>query len=185
MAYEINRTLDWIGLALKRARGKLSDSANPNIVPDVILPTIDVLGWDKYLNVKAASNTALVGVESVFPATSQDWPSGIGTGGVVPEGVIRLIYHLGVFHTDELAPSHFLWLCKFDQEANVPLCLPTDSGGGVLIENNIRQTCTRMFLMKPREDFVGRVRGLNAARFLSIEYSWIDFEIGEYIPSLV
>ncbi len=182
MAYEINRTLGWIGEALDRARGKGNDSTNPRVVPDVILPKVDIFGWDSFQRMKSDFATAAVGVESVFPTLSPDWQSGLGGNASVPPGIaLRVITSMHIQH-NLIAANLIMWFGVLDREGG-STGIATETGTGTTIPQSTPLCIVRPVYLRPTETIVGRVRGLNPAATLQIFYTWIDLREGEYIQS--
>ncbi len=182
MAYEINRTLGWIGEALDRARGKGNDSSNPRVVPDVILPKVDVFGWDAFQRMKTANSTAAVGIEQVFPALDADWGAPLGGNASVPPGVaLRVITSMHIQH-NLVAANLIMWFGVLDREGG-STGVATETGTGTTIPQSTPLCIRRPVYLRPLETIIGRVRGLNAAATLQIFYTWIDFREGEYLQS--
>ncbi len=191
MAYEINRTLGWIGTALDRARGKSQDGSDPRVIPNVILPKVDVFGWEALQRMKTAISIAAVGVDNVLPLVNDDWPAGVGGGGVVPPSVaLRIVTGLHLLHDDELGPfdpgrnGHRMWVGVLDREGG-STAVPTETGPVGDIVSNTPLACTRVFFLRPLENFIGRVRAINALRQLRAVYTWIDLKEGEYISGQI
>ncbi len=181
MAYEINRTLGWIGESLDRARGKGTDASNPSVIPDVILPKVDVFGWDAFQRMKSDENSAAAGVESVFPAQTVDWPGAL-VGNVVPDSVaLRVLTGMHIQHNG-FAANLIMWFGILDREGG-STGIPTETGTAGLIPQSTPLNITRPVYLRARETIVGRVRGLNVIATLQIFYTWIDFKQGEYIQS--
>jgi len=182
MAYEINRTLSWIGEALDRARGKGQDGSDPRSIPDIIQPKVDVFGWDALQRMRTASSTAAVGIEQVFPAISADWPGGI-TGNVVPRSVpLRVITAMHIQH-NLVAANLIMWFGVLDREGG-STGVATETGTGTTIPQSTPLCIRRPVYLRPLETIIGRVRGLNPAATLQIFYTWIDLREGEYVQSL-
>ncbi len=181
-AYEINRTLGWIGEALDRARGKGSDSTNPRVVPDVIMPKVDVFGWDSFQRMKTASSQAVAGIEQVFPALSADWQAELGGNAAVPPGVaLRVITSMHIQHIGFVA-NLIMWFGVLDREGG-STGIATETGTGTAIPQSTPLCIVRPVYLRPTETIIGRVRNLNAGATLNIFYTWIDFREGEYIQS--
>jgi len=181
VAFEINRTLSWIGESLDRARGKGNDAANPRVIPDVILPKVDVFGWDAFQRLRTANSTAAVGIEQVFPALSEDWVGSI-LGNVVPRSVgLRVITSMHIQH-NLVAANLIMWFGVLDREGG-STGVATETGTGTTIPQSTPLCIIRPVYLRPTETIIGRVRGLNAAATLQIFYTWIDLKEGEYIDS--
>ncbi len=192
MAYEINRTLGWIGTALDRARGKSQDGSDPRVIPDLIMPKVDVFGWEALQRMKTDISIAAVGVDTVGPAVTEDWPATItSTGGVVPPRVaLRVITGVHILHDDTIGPfdpgrsGRRMWFGVIDREGG-STGVPTETGPVGDIIANTPLVCTRIFFLRPLENFIGRIRAINAAAQLRIVYTWIDLKEGEYISGQI
>ncbi len=189
MPYKINRRPSWIGSALNRvfgAQGGGGDTSNPEVIPDVILPGLDIFGWQAYQNMRTGTNTAAVGIENVTPPVNADWVDDGAGGGEVPSGnpliALRLMLAMHIQH-GAVAGNLIMWFGILDREGG-STGIPTETGTASTIPNNSPLNIIRPFFLRPTESFVGRVRGLNAASFLSLFFTWIDFPEGEYVKSI-
>lgn len=183
MAYSINRTLSWIGEALDRARGQTSDGSDPRVVPDVIMPTLDAFGWDRWRDrVLSAVNTAPVGDVSVFPAGgTPEWPGAVGVDGVTRLGVVRVMYNVHVEHDDNT--NRQIWIAHRKADTGAEIKIPCDS---VIVQPKFYPVAAaRMFLLLPGEFPIGRTQSIGAGNALTLRYSWFDVSPGEYAPSLL
>ncbi len=185
MAYRINRTLGWIGESLDRARGGglAGDASNPSVIPDVILPKVDIFGWEALQRMKTATATAAVGIESVQPALSDDWVGILGGAGVPRSVALRIMTGVHIEH-DDTAAARRMWFGVLDREGG-STGLPTETGSATLIPNDTPLVVTRVFFLRPLETFVGRIRLLGLTSFLTIFYTWIDLREGEYISGQI
>jgi len=176
MAFFINKQPDWLVKALGRAPKE--DSGPPNFIPDTISPTVDTFGWDRYGGVQYDTSVGAASAVQVFPdIISGEW---IGAG-VVPELVVRLIYNCHVEHDDDT--NRQCWLVMRDRSTGTEIKVATDTAG--LLQPKFFPTAiTRPFLLRPRELMIGRCQTITAGKKLTMRYSWIDFNPGEYFPYL-
>jgi len=180
MSFFINRQPSWLVKALNRSPN--DDTGVPNFIPDTITPTVDVFGWEALQRSRSAISNAALGIEQVFPALSADWVGSI-LGNVVPRSVpLRIITAMHIQH-NLVAANLIMWFGVLDREG-ASTGVATETGTGTTIPQSTPLCITRPVFLRPLETIIGRVRGLNPAAELRINYTWIDLQEGEYIPGL-
>jgi len=158
----INRGFMWIRKVLEITE----QTESPQVLGEVAQPTIDVFGWERLAEVRSFDSSG-----AAAPATTVSGPA-------TPDGVLRVVLHASVVHTDT-GVDHFLWIDKVQ---------PTGGGiTGVTSPNiavpiNVDVGMTRVIHLQPGTILRGRADIALVAGALSLDLEFIDLPIGEYFP---
>ncbi len=185
MSFLINRSINWIGEALDRALGKgAGGTENPGIVPDLIMPGLDVFGWSRIAEIRSFSTAGAAAADLVDPPLVDGWIAS-GAEVVVPPNVQRLLYVCGIQHND--ATNRVVWIDRADFRGNplgityVPMPMDT---GRTAVPANCMVGLAQPIILNPGDSLRGRGVGVAGAAFLTMRVSWIDLRLGEYVPYL-
>jgi hypothetical protein len=186
VGFEINRSLSWIGQALNRIRN-LQDTGPPSVVLDEIRPGLDVFGWERLEELQSFSTSGAAGADTVDPPIVAGWDLNATTGGgMVQQGVIRIIYAAQIQHND---PANLrVWIDRADHRGN-PLGItyvkmPMDTGIATAVPSAHPVALARPILLSAGDSIRGRSQGIAAGQALALRCSWIDVQAGEYMPDL-
>ncbi len=159
----INRAFSWIK--------KVLEVTEPTDVPDRVAPLVqpgmDVFGWERL-----AGPTTHVNAGAAAPAS-------IVTGPLTPQGILRVVFHASVRHTDT-GVVHFLWIDKL---------MPT--GGGLIgitssnveVPVGVDQGLDRWIFLEPGCRIRGRAGIALVAGAIALDMNFIDLPFGEYIQT--
>lgn len=182
MAFVINRSLTWIGNALNRALGVGGGgTTGPGVVPDVIVPGIDVFGWERIDQIKSDVNQGAVGVQTVDPKVTVDWVAGPTFPAVVPDGIVRIMLYAHMQHNDPV--SRRCWLVYLDRLTNAEVKVPVDTTD--TLPAGVPAAAVRPFILRGGDGFLGRTISMAVGSAGTIRYTWLDLKEGEYVPYLL
>ncbi len=171
MAFEINKALDWIAKALGRSKKPGVSDLLPSFLEDGIRGTVDVLGWERYLERKSTS------VQGVLTAQYANGP-------VTPEGQARLIIAASVTHNAVAGKILDIQLVE-TRGSTVGLGTPiTISGISVNSLSGVNIPLLNPVLLLPG-DFIrgGRANAaFGAGEQATLFLAWLELALGEYVP---
>lgn len=162
---KIKRSFVW----LRKTLGIIDKTTLPGEVLGDVRPVIDLFGWDR------------LGEASVVSANSVVAPGATVNGDVTPDGVLRLVLHANVQHTDTNV-DHFLWIDKLAQAAGGFIVGVTSPN--VAVPVLVDQSTSGWFVLAPGDRIRGNADVALVAGALTLNTNFIDLPLGEYIPSI-
>ncbi len=158
----INRGFMWLRKVLEITE----ETESPQVLGEVAQPIIDVFGWDR------------LGEQRDWDSSGAAAPASTVLGPVTPDGVLRLVTHASLVHTDT-GVDHILWIDKVREPAaqtvgifTFPLAVPI----------NVDVALDRFIQMEQGSLLRGRADIALVAGALVLDIEFIDLPIGEYVP---
>ncbi len=172
MAFEINKSLEWIAKALGRSKKPGVSDRLPSFLEDGIRGTVDILGWERYLERKSSRIQGVV--------TAQ-----FANGPVTPEGQLRLVVGAAVHHTDPITRVLKIELVE-TRGSDVPsgAAIGIAADGQTALSPDRALTLDRHVILAPGDFIRG---GRNAGTFGAgteaiLTLMWLELDLGEYVP---
>jgi len=156
----INRGLMW----LRKVLQVTEETESPSVLSEIVQPSMDVFGWDRLENPE-------------FDTSGVAAPTIVVNGPITPEGVIRLVLHASVVHTDSTL-SHFLWI---DKQREVTTELVGVSNPINEVPADVDIGLDRWVWVEPGSRLRGRAAVALGNGALVLDITFVDLPIGEYI----
>ncbi len=150
---------------LRKVLQVTEETESPSRLSEIVSPAMDVFGWDRLAEVRTQDNTG-----AAAPATTVAAP-------VTPDGVLRVVFHASVRHTDT-GVDHFLWIDRLEPTGGGLTGVTTPN---VAVPVGVDQGATSWIFLEPGSRLRGRSDIALVAGALAIDIVFIDLPIGEYI----
>jgi len=168
----INRALMWLRKTLQIT--EVTDS--PQILSEILRPTIDVFGWERWSPESGVGNppereiaTGALATASVILA-------------VVPQGVMRYYMFVSGSHNDPVAGGLDLALICRSGGVDLAVAPAVQGASPLLIRHGF---AGRPFLLAPGQQLVMRsVPAPAAGLVLTMRAQFVDIDFGEYVPPI-
>jgi len=165
---KVKRAFTWI----RNSLSIIDRTTLPGEILGEIRPTMDLFGWERL----ADRSTSL------FNESNAAAPAANVNGPVTPEGVLRLVLHASVKHSD-VGVSHLLWIDK-DLRGVTPELVGVMQLVPFAIPEGIDVSLERWITIESGRRIRGRADVALIAGSLTLSMNFIDLPIGEYVPSL-
>lgn len=156
----INRALMWLRKTLEIT--ELTDS--PQVLSEVLRPTIDVFGWDRLS-------------ETVFDSPFVAAPGLTVNSDVTPDDVLRVYLHAAVRHTDA-GVTHTLWIQKLANVGGISVGVTSPF---LAVPVGVPIAAQQWILVEPGARLQGRAPIALVAGAIAMDLNFVDLPIGEYI----
>jgi len=161
MVDKIKRSFVW----LRQALDIIDKTTLPGQVLGEVRVGMDLFGWDRLQ-------------ESTHDNSGAAAPASTVTGPITPDGILRLVLHASVVHTDT-GVTHFLWI---DRAQPVGGAIVGITSPNVAVPVNVDVGATHWFWLEPGSTPRGRADVALVAGALVLDMLFIDLPFGEYIP---
>lgn len=163
-ADKIKRSITWIRKSLEI----IEKTTNPGTLNGEIIPTLDVLGWERLITLEQ-STQAGAATSTIF-------------GPITPPDILRYVVYSSVEHAELAGTSLTLWIevqlvPTFPVGVLPPLLIPGEAAG-----QEVRYGNSRPLILRPGDRLLARSSpatgiGVN----LRLRQAFVDLPIGEYI----
>ncbi len=157
----INRGFIWLRKVLQITE----ETESPSVLSEIVRPTMDVFGWDRLAEPREQDNSG-----AAAPASTVNGP-------VTPVGVLRVVFHCSVRHTDT-GVTHFLWIDRLEATGGALTGVTTPN---VAVPVTVDQSCDHWVFLEAGTRLRGRSDIALVAGAIAIDMVFIDLPIGEYI----
>ncbi len=167
----INRALMWLRKTLQITE----ETDSPQILSEVLRPTIDVFGWERWAPEGAGDPPQREIATGALATASVDLD-------VVPDGVMRYYMFVSGSHNDPVAGGLDLALICRGGGIDLAIAPAVQGASPLLIRHGF---AGRPFLLSPGQQLVMRsVPAPAAGLVLTMRAQFVDIAFGEYVPPI-
>jgi len=158
---KIKRSFVW----LRQVLGIIDKTTLPGDVLGEVRVGMDLFGWDRLTVTEHDTSGAAA-------------PASTVSGPVTPQGILRLVLHASVVHTDT-GVNHFLWIDRVQPTGGAIVGITSPN---VAVPVNVDVGMQNWAYLEPGTVMRGRADIALVAGALVLDILFIDLPFGEYIP---